>query len=135
MGLVAVCFGLPATRAADGSPMLTVTPSNRVAFRGEQVVLRAEAEGTTPLIWQWYRDGAAIAGATEPTLMLPSVREGDDETSFSVVASNVLGIATSSHVVLTVRPGIVLSGSANGSVAPLILRGSPLLLEMSLLHP
>jgi hypothetical protein len=112
-----------------------VTPSDRVAFKGEQVVLQAGAEGTAPLIWQWFRDGAAIAGALQPTLVLPSVVEGDDDTSFSVVVSNVLGTATSSNAVLTVRPGIILSGSANGSVEPTIRRGWPLLLEISLLHP
>jgi len=135
MGLVAVCFGVTATRGADGPPTLVVTPSDRVAFRGEQVVLRAGAEGTAPLIWQWFRDGAVIAGATQPTLTLPSVTEGDDDMSFSILVSNVLGTATSSNAVLTVRPGIILSGSANGSVAPTIRRGWPLLLEISLLHP
>src|SRR2546430_3468896 len=108
-GLMTAGLLVLSANAADGPAILIQAPSDRLAFGGEQVLLQAQADGTGPLQWQWLRNGAAIPGANQPTLMLPSVAEADDDTSFSVTVSNFLGTATSSNALLSVRPGILLS--------------------------
>src|SRR4051812_4609295 len=120
--------------AASSPPVLTLMPASRVAFEGEQVTFRAAADGTTPIQYQWLANGRPVPGGAGPTLIL-NVTASQDQTAFSVVASNLLGQAASSNAVLTVKAGIVVAASVNESTHPVLRRGWPMFLDMGLLHP
>ncbi len=65
------------------------------------------AIGPPPLNYQWYKNGAAIAGATNSTLGYGYLRLSD-AGSYEVVVTNAFGAATSS----------VASLAVSGTVAP-----------------
>lgn len=126
---------LPGVNGAAGSIVITQQPTNKTVFGGQQAGFSVTAEGTPPLQYQWFRRAVPIAGATQPTFVLPTALPKDDRAVFSVVVSNTLGSVTSSNAMLTVRPGIVVSASVNQSTEVEVPRGWPLLLEIALLHP
>lgn len=53
-------------------------PWDSSAFAGETVRLHAAVTGTGPVSYQWYKDGSAIAGATEHLLELADLSAGDE---------------------------------------------------------
>jgi hypothetical protein len=58
------------------------------------------ATGTGPLSYQWKRNGANIAGATNSTLTVSNVQSGS-AGNYTVVVSNSAGSATSTAATLT----------------------------------
>src|SRR5205814_4491844 len=56
--------------AGDGPATITQQPTNQSVFEGQQVAFSVGVDGTTPLEYHWFRRAVAIAGATQPTLML-----------------------------------------------------------------
>jgi hypothetical protein len=52
-----------------GPPQLTqdITPASVTTYAGEPVSLSIQASGSLPLVYQWFLNGAAIAGATNAT--------------------------------------------------------------------
>jgi len=61
---------------------------------GDSFALGARTSGEPPMTFQWYRDGAALAGGTSPTLAFtgaPASQAGN----YKLVASNAFGTATS----------------------------------------
>src|SRR5437016_3741465 len=112
--------------AASGPPSFIQVPADRTVFEGEQLTLTVLVDAASaPFALQWFENDQAIAGATSSTFVLPPVIPSDDGSVFSVTASNALGKITSSNALLTVRPGIVVSASANGAVRVALPRGWP----------
>jgi hypothetical protein len=86
---------------------------------GASVTFTAAATGTASLEYQWRRDGADVAGATNPTLTLASVQAGDAGV-YTLVVRNGGGLAFSQPAVLQVNlpdAGTLAFSSANFSVA------------------
>lgn len=81
-------------------PLLLVQPANQAVFVGENAVFRIGAAGTPPLLYQWYRNGLALPGATEICLTVTNVQWADDDTPFQVVVSSVGGSVTSAVALL-----------------------------------
>ncbi|MEI6075843.1 MAG: hypothetical protein WCS94_09735 [Verrucomicrobiota bacterium] len=83
---------------------------------GNPLLFSAAAGGTNLPVFQWQKNGAAIAGATNATLAVASALTGDSG-NYSVVVSNVSGVVTSSvaPVSVLVSPSIV-SGPQSESV-------------------
>jgi D-alanyl-D-alanine carboxypeptidase len=82
-------------------PSITAQPANvNVSQPGGSATFSVTASGSTPLGYQWYFEGAAIAGATASTYTDPSVQTADIG-NYSCVVSNFLGTATSSDASLT----------------------------------
>ena len=86
-------------------PSITLQPNKISVTAGSAASFTVGASGTGPLTFQWLVGGAPIAGATAATLNLTNVQQADAGT-YSVIASNAAGMATSIGAVLTV------SGSA-----------------------
>lgn len=85
-------------------PTFTLSPQNQTVKKGASVTFTVAAAGTpTPTI-QWRKDGAAIPGATGQTLTINNATKGN-AGSYSAVATNVVGSATSSSATLTVLVG------------------------------
>jgi hypothetical protein len=89
---------------ADGEcivPFIIVNPSTQSADEGDNVTFTVLAGGTTPLTYQWRKDGVNIGGATSSSLTLTAIDSGD-EADYDVVVTNDCGNVTSSAATLTV---------------------------------
>ncbi|HLP02834.1 MAG TPA: pectinesterase family protein [Opitutaceae bacterium] len=83
------------------APTITTHPVPRAATAGSSVSFTVAAAGSAPLAYQWYRDEAALSGATAATLTLANVG-ADDIAAYSVVVSNSAGSASSDSAALAV---------------------------------
>lgn len=76
------------------APAITLQPTSHSVPAGMPVVLRVAATGQ-PLTLQWKKDGVAIAGATNSTLL------ADGAGSYTAVVANGAGSVTSNVAVIT----------------------------------
>lgn len=123
------------TTVPAASPVITVQPAGQSVTVGANVVLNVTASGNPTPAYQWRKDGVNIGGATISSFTLNNVQL-TDAGSYSVVASNSAGQATSDAAVLTVNtvtaaPAITLQPAsqtvtAGGSVSfSVTATGSP----------
>jgi hypothetical protein len=115
LGAVASSFVLLTTVSADVAPSFTLQPVATNAPAGTTAVLTAAAQGAPAPSYQWYAQGAPIAGATAAVLTLPTLSPAE-AGAYDVVATNSAGSATSSTVNLTVHSGASLAGSYFGGL-------------------
>lgn len=87
---------------APSQPVFTVQPANQTVIAGGPVSLVAAATGSPAPMFQWKKNGVAIPGATSATYAILLATTAD-EGSYSVVASNTVGTATSNAAVLSVN--------------------------------
>ena len=85
--------GIPAGISSQPTGLTVDTTSN--------ATFSVTATGTTPLAYQWRKDGVNLIGATGATLDL-GVARAEHAGSYSVVISNALGSVTSSAANLTI---------------------------------
>ena len=90
------------------APSISVQPKSNTLTAGQNDTLSVTATGTAPLSYQWYKNGAAISGATSSSYMLLNVQPANAGTYTVIVSNGTLPNATSSGAVLTVNvpPGI-----------------------------
>jgi hypothetical protein len=71
---------------------------------GSQVIINAGFTSSSPVTYQWRKDGVNIPGANTPTLTLSNLKLSDTATNggYSLVASNSSGYAASRGCALTV---------------------------------
>jgi hypothetical protein len=93
-------------------PNVTVQPASTTVVSGGTARFSAGAVGTSPLFYQWLRDGNPISGANSTLLTLPSVPWTDSGARFSCRITNVAGSVISQAALLTVLPSGG-SGSSN----------------------
>ncbi len=91
------------TPTPDGFPQITQQPANAKARVGQNARFQVVASGATPLSYQWRKNGADIAGATNAIYRTPPVTTEDNGALFSVILTNNVGSVTSSNASLTVR--------------------------------
>jgi alpha-tubulin suppressor-like RCC1 family protein len=109
----------------DGNalPAIVEAPRPETSFIGAKLVMRVGATGKPPLLYQWRKDGADIAGETNTTLDFGSVQTSDVGT-YTVRVSNGEGVAVSPDATLTLversvdfpPPGTVVS--TGGPIVP-----------------
>jgi hypothetical protein len=95
--------------AAATAPSITSQPRNQTVTVGQTATFSVTASGTTPLTYQWKKNGSAIAEATASTFTTPATASGDNGSAFLVVVSNAAGSQTSTTVHLAVNA--VISGT------------------------
>ena len=83
-------------------PTFSAQPTSATGTVGGAITLSATATGGPDLVYQWRRNGTAIAGATGAQYEIGSLTI-DDAGVYDVVASNACGSATSSSATLTVN--------------------------------
>lgn len=99
-------LGLTLVSAAGADPpAITSAPASQTIFLGDPVTFRVGASGAAPLSFQWYRDGAALTGATTSNLTLTTAA-ADHQAQFTVRVTNVAGALTSPPAVLRIDFGI-----------------------------
>ena len=90
-------------------PKITKQPQqNQTVIEGSSATFSVTATGTTPLSYQWYKDGSALKNATNATYTISSVKSSD-AGSYTVTASNSAGSVTSSEAqLIVIKPGSII---------------------------
>ena len=121
VGIAALALALSACSSSDDdqspqppTPPAAVAPGVSApaavsVVAGQPAVFTVVATGTSPLAYQWQRNGADIPGASAATLTLPAVTAADDGAQFRVRVTNAAGNVLSSPALLTVQPLLVAS--------------------------
>jgi hypothetical protein len=88
-------------------------PMGQTVTAGQTATFSVVASGTTPLTYQWQKNGANISGGTAASYTTPAMTTADSGSTFSVVVNNTAGTATSTSATVTVNaapaPAIQLS--------------------------
>ena len=86
---------------SDSAPIFTAQPANQTVTLGSTAILSFGIEGTAPLSFQWYLNGAPIPGATGPFYIVDGATQADSG-SYAVTVGNSNGSAASQAAILTV---------------------------------
>ena len=87
---------------AGQPPVISLQPADRTVTVGQTVTFSVSVTGSTPLAYQWRRNGTAISGATSASYTRSNVQLTDNGALFDVRVSNAFGTATSASAQLTV---------------------------------
>ncbi len=103
-------------------PTITTQPAGVTVAEGDPATFTGAAEGTSPLSYQWRKDGVDLPGQTGLTLTIASVTLAD-AGSYTLRVVNAAGSAVSQPAILNVAyrviPGIFGTGvAADGTLAP-----------------
>jgi hypothetical protein len=106
------------------APSITGQPASQTVTTGTNVTFSVTANGSSPLAYQWLKNGSklangtGIAGATTATLALTSVTT-NSVGSYTVTVTNLYGSAISAAAVLAVQvPPQITSQPASVSANP-----------------
>jgi len=121
-------------------PIILVQPANRTVPVGGTAIFNVTAGGIPPFTFQWRFNGANLAGAIQPSLVLSNVQPAQ-AGNYSVVVANAGGSVTSAVAVLsinlpapTVRVVSVTAGPGSSTDIPvqMVARGNENALGFSL---
>jgi hypothetical protein len=90
--------------AASVAPTIATQPQSQTVVAGLTASFSVTATGTSPLSYQWQRNGTAISGATNASYTTPVLAVADSGAVYAVVVSNTVGSAPSANATLTVTP-------------------------------
>ena len=85
-----------------GSPWITTQPADKTVTAGMTAKFNVRTTGTSPLRYQWRKNGSNITGATQRSYTTPPTTAADNGSLFSVIVSNHIGSVTSNNATLTV---------------------------------
>ncbi len=86
---------------APSPPAIGGQPQSQSVLIDASAVFTAAVGGTPPFSYQWYKNGVAIAGATNATLLV-SLCQTTDVGNYDLVVSNAFGSITSLLASLTI---------------------------------
>lgn len=106
----------------NSAPVIIGQPADQMTYPGGgSATFQVAAEGSQPLVYQWFRDGIAISGATNNMLALSAVQLGQ-QGLYTVRISNQYGTNMSNNTRLSVGPvvewGDYRDNSANSLTVP-----------------
>jgi large repetitive protein len=90
--------------SGDSAPVFTTQPASQTAAPGSTVYLTAAASGTPTPTYQWWRNGVTYSGWSGPVLTLEGL-SSNDQATYTVVATNSAGSATSAGAFVSVASG------------------------------
>jgi hypothetical protein len=97
--------------ATATTPTITAQPVGQVVAVGSTVSLSVTASGTAPFTYQWSKNGAAIAGASNAALAVANAQASDSGT-YRVTITNAAGSITSTAAQVTIDGGAVFTPPA-----------------------
>lgn len=102
------------------APTITSQPTSMTVTAGGNAVFTVTAAGSTPLGYQWSRNGVALLGANASQLAhATTADDAGSPASFTVVITNGAGSVTSAPATLTVNSdGGAGTGGTGGSGVP-----------------
>ncbi len=89
------------------APTLSAQPVSQTITAGQSATFSVVAAGTSPMTYQWSKNGAAITGATSSSYTTLATTAADNSAQITVRVSNGIGEATSSSATLTVKGALV----------------------------
>jgi hypothetical protein len=97
-------------------PSITHQPVGVVAYIGDTVTLTAIVAGSPPIRFQWHRDGAVIAGATNSSFTITPVA-WTNMANYHLIATNDFGSVSSltAPIYVTKRPQTISFNPASTS--------------------
>jgi hypothetical protein len=98
------------TVSAAMAPAITVQPASQTVTAGLRATFSVTVSGTSPLSYQWRKNGTAISGAASAAYTTPAITTPDAGSQFSVVVTNAVGSVTSNPAILTINATL---GTAN----------------------
>lgn len=98
-------------------PKFEVSPTNQIVHAGSTVELQASVLGRDPLYFQWRFNGVNLPDQTNETLVLANIQP-QQAGSYSLLATNMDGLAFSSNAVLTVMVPLTIVIDGPGTVTP-----------------
>lgn len=108
------------TYTASEAPVILQQPASQRVSAGATVTFSVGASGSSPLSYQWQRNGVNISGATGASLTLAAVATSDSGARFRVRVSNSAGSVLSSEATLTVDantpPVATIASPAEGTL-------------------
>ncbi len=87
-------------------PSFSSPPQGQSIFEGQSVSFSVGMEGSWPMRYQWLKDGSPITGATGSYFSIQTAKRSD-AGSYTVVATNHAGSATSAAATLVVNPAVL----------------------------
>ena len=105
------------------APAISQQPENQSVVTGTSASFSVSATGTSPLSYQWKKNGADIPGATASTYTTPAASTEDSGAVYSVVVSNSVDKATSSDARLTVAAAAVAPSITSQPLAQTVNAG------------
>lgn len=103
-GAVALALGPGLARATE-PPVITAQTGDLTAYAGSPASLGVAVTGTSPLTFEWTKDGTRLPGATNATVAIATVRTNDAGV-YQVTVRNAAGAAASEPMTLTVLPDV-----------------------------
>jgi hypothetical protein len=90
-------------------PFLKAPFLGAVAYWGQPATLSVEAGGSGPFIYQWFQNGSAVTGATNPVLSFANL-QFTNAGVYSVVVGNSFGSVTNTPAQVVVNPAGISLG-------------------------
>lgn len=87
------------------APSISEHPAAQTVETGQPVSFTVTAQGTSPLYYQWLKNGVEISGAIENTLTFDTAAAAD-QGSYTCEVSNSVGSIISHAAALTVTPAV-----------------------------
>lgn len=106
LAVLAACGGGGGSSGTGVAPSITAQPADIGVTAGQTATFAVMARGSTPLSYQWQRNGSPIPGATAADHTTPATAAADDGAQFTVVVSNNQGSVTSAAARLSVAPAL-----------------------------
>lgn len=99
-----------------GPPVIAQQPTNISVVEFSAATFAVRLQRNIGMVYQWYRGGVAIVGATNSSVTLSSVTLADSGSAFSCNITNALGWTNTASATLTVipdttRPTIAAAGN------------------------
>jgi subtilisin-like proprotein convertase family protein len=82
---------------------IALSPSNQVVLAGDRASFKVTGAGPRPFTYQWFKNNAPLAGATNAIYVAPAASLADSGSLFKVTVSHGTGSVTSASALLSVR--------------------------------
>lgn len=115
IGNISVCNA--ALVSSTVAPSITSQPVSKTVIAGNTATFTVAATGTSPLTFQWKKNGVAISGATSSAYTTPVETTTDNNAQFTIAVGNAAGSATSNAATLTVSAATHLLTSSSSTVS------------------
>ena len=106
-----------ATLTVNAPPAITSQPASKTVTAGQTATFSVSASGAAPLSYQWYKNGAALSGATAVSYTTAAATTADSGAQFAATVKNGLGTVTSGSATLTVNAATALLSASPVSLS------------------
>jgi hypothetical protein len=105
--------------SGTGAPQIVTHPTSQTVLLGRTATFTVSATGSSPLAYQWQKDGVDIQGETSASYTTLPALQFDNNTTYRCRVSNSQGTVVSNSATLTVQtnlpPAVTILTPAAGS--------------------